>query len=242
MTCGWPSLSYCQSKQKWQHCKQVEVAACCIWHIRQYSLEAHAHHTSFAPLVCVRDGAELTYKYVVRNASTLAPVRWQEGTDCTLRLPEEPATAVVVREAWDASHREVEVEPLASTAALMAAAEPETGAPRRVRRKKASSSISAVGDEAETLAAISRAADRALQQLDAAVTASMELLDGSDPASPELLVADRVVAAAARRATAMTKALDAAGQQLLLSDQSGVGGGKGKRKQVPKQQPQSSSE
>ena len=43
---------------------------------------------------------------------------------------------------------------------------------------------------------------------------SIELLDsGGDPASPEMLAADRLVAAAAQRATTMTKAFDVASTQ-----------------------------
>ena len=72
------------------------------------------------PLVCqlrspcppsgCRGGSELTYKYVVRNAVTLAPVRWQEGNDATLQVPKAGKGSVYrVREAWDASFREVEV-------------------------------------------------------------------------------------------------------------------------------------
>ena len=52
----------------------------------------------------------------------------------------------------------------------------------------------------------------------------MELLEGAaDPASPELLAADRLVAAAAQRAAAMGKALRAASELKLLQD----GGGRG---------------
>jgi hypothetical protein len=45
-------------------------------------------------------------------------------------------------------------------------------------------------------------------------------LQGSldDPASPELLAADRVVAAAAQRAAVMVKALDAAASSKLISE------------------------
>lgn len=53
---------------------------------------------------------------------------------------------------------------------------------------------------------------------------SMALLEGSaDPASPELLAADRVVAAAAQRAAAMGKALRAAAELKLLQDGGSLG-------------------
>lgn len=78
------------------------------------------------------------------------------------------------------------------------------------------------GGDAEgsaALDAITSAADRALDQLDAAVVMSADL-QGSldDPASPELLAADRVVAAAAQRAAVMVKALDAAASSKLISE------------------------
>ncbi len=52
-----------------------------------------------------------------------------------------------------------------------------------------------------------------LQELDLAITESMKLLDAegsSGVATPAMIEADRMVAAAARRAAAMSKALDAA--------------------------------
>lgn len=59
---------------------------------------------------------------------------------------------------------------------------------------------------------MSGAASNALERLEAAVSMSMDLMETSaDPASPELLAADRMVAAAAQRAAAMTKALDVMG-------------------------------
>lgn len=61
------------------------------------------------------------------------------------------------------------------------------------------------------VATISKAADKAMQQLDDAVSRSLDLLgNSSDPAAPELLAADRLLAAAAKRATTMHKALEAA--------------------------------
>jgi hypothetical protein len=67
-------------------------------------------------------------------------------------------------------------------------------------------------DEEEAAAmTLSSAADRALQQLDDVVASSMDLAERlDDPTSPEMLAADRLVAAAAQRATALTRALDAA--------------------------------
>lgn len=180
--------------------------------------------------------AELMYKYVVRNERTMAPVRWQEGQDSLLELPAAARGTVLVKEAWDAGHREVEFE-LAAPGAP--AEQPAAQQPRPGRRRKG-----AANDEEAAVAAISRAADRALQQLDAAVSASMEMLDSSgDPASPDLLAADRVVAAAARRASVMSKALDAAASQKLLpsTEEEGGGGGKGagakgagRRKRAPR--------
>lgn len=82
--------------------------------------------------------------------------------------------------------------------------------PRRRRSKK-------VDEDAELQASISRAADKAMQQLDSAVTRSLDLLGATaDPAAPELLAADRLVAAAAKRATTMNRALDAAREVKML--------------------------
>ena len=83
-------------------------------------------------------------------------------------------------------------------------------AQRAGRRKK-------VDEDAETVTVITRAADKAMKQLDAAVSRSFDLLSQStDPAAPELLAADRQVAAAAKRAATMNKALDATKEVKLL--------------------------
>lgn len=72
------------------------------------------------------------------------------------------------------------------------------------------------------LAAITRESERAMHQLDAAISSSWELLEGVevDPADPRLLAADRRLAAASQRAQAMYKALDAAAAQRLLGGDS----------------------
>ena len=81
---------------------------------------------------------------------------------------------------------------------------------KRHRRKK-------VDEDEEAAAAISKAADKAMQQLDSAVSKSLDLLSvTNDPATPELLATDRQVAAAARRVATMNKALDAAKEAKLL--------------------------
>lgn len=66
-------------------------------------------------------------------------------------------------------------------------------------------------DDEYAVEAISRATDKALVQLDAAISMSLDLMrHASDPACVELLAADRMVAAASHRAMTMSKALDAA--------------------------------
>jgi hypothetical protein len=67
------------------------------------------------------------------------------------------------------------------------------------------------GAQAEAgLAAVAAARARALEDLDQAISQSLELLGGpTDPAAPEALAADRVIAANARRALALMKALQA---------------------------------
>lgn len=68
------------------------------------------------------------------------------------------------------------------------------------------------------MAAITTAANKALDQLDDAVSMSVDLMDRTeDAASPELLAADRMVAAAQRRATALGRALDASANPSVLT-------------------------
>ena len=57
---------------------------------------------------------------------------------------------------------------------------------------------------------MSAATEAALAELSAAVERSLDLLDTiQDPTAPEVLAADRVLAAASQRAAAMTAALQA---------------------------------
>lgn len=66
-------------------------------------------------------------------------------------------------------------------------------------------------DELDELDVVAAAAEQAMQRLDTAITSSTELLDSLyDPASLEAFEADRRVAAAARKAIALTRALTAA--------------------------------
>jgi len=64
--------------------------------------------------------------------------------------------------------------------------------------------------------------DQALADLDYALTRSHELTElcGGDPAAPEVLAADRMVAAAAKRAVDMARALDATKSAGMLSNSS----------------------
>ena len=57
-----------------------------------------------------------------------------------------------------------------------------------------------------------------MQQLDATVSASLQMIEeGADPADPDLLAADRQVAAAAQRAAALSRALEAAASPKVLT-------------------------
>ncbi|PRW59906.1 carbohydrate-binding module family 20 [Chlorella sorokiniana] len=170
---------------------------------------------------------QLEYKYVVRSERDKSAVRWKEGNNCYLAVPEQGR--LHVRDTWDDSMREVEFETPGSAKAAAppsppapqppppqaqaqpqvqvqppAAAEAAAPAARRGRPRK-------IDEQAQVVATISKAADKAMQQLDDAVSRSLDLLGTSnDPAAPELLAADRLLAAAAKRATTMHKALEAA--------------------------------
>lgn len=104
---------------------------------------------------------------------------------------------------------------------------PEAAAPapaRKTRRKK-------VDEDEQVEATISKAAQKAMQQLDSAVSNSIDLLAAtSDPAAPELLAADRQVAAAAKRAATMNKALDAAREAKMLPPAGTKSGGQRRRR------------
>ena len=75
-------------------------------------------------------------------------------------------------------------------------------------------------EEAE-LAAVAAARTRALEDLDQAISQSLDLLSSApDPAAPEVLAADRIIAANARRALTLMKALQVPFLALVPAQQS----------------------
>jgi hypothetical protein len=112
-----------------------------------------------------------------------------------ISLPGGGNGSVKVKDEWDETSREVQIEMIKN-------------AGKGGGRKKNGDSGS---EESDAVAAISTAAGSALEQLEAAVNMSLELLESSeDVASADLLAADRMVAAAEQRSRAMIKALDVA--------------------------------
>lgn len=92
-----------------------------------------------------------------------------------------------------------------------------------------------VDEQAAVLNTMTKQADRAMQQLDKAVGRSMDLLASSaDPAAPELLAADRLLAAAAKRATTMHRALEAVKEAKILPDAGATSGGAKQRRRRSK--------
>ena len=112
--------------------------------------------------------------------------------------------SVKVKDQWDETSREVQIEMIKN------AGKGASGGRRGARGGSRNGSGSDT-EESDAVAAISTAANSALEQLEAAVNMSLELLESSkDVASAELLAADRMVAAAEQRSLAMLKALDVA--------------------------------
>lgn len=135
---------------------------------------------------------EMEYKYIVKNHSDGKVLAWKPGSNLCLKVPvvqeEQHAVAeeVRVRDAWDGSIQDIELE--VSDIELMAHN----------------------FTEEEELAAVQSAMDRALEGLAAAMMQSRNLQDVyNDPTAPEVLQADRLVAAATRKAVAMHRALQA---------------------------------
>lgn len=131
---------------------------------------------------------QLEYKYVVRSQE--GALYWKPGDNCQIKVPvwlkEEKAIAegVRVRDAWDGSIQDIELE--------------VTGFHRQQFT------------EEEERAAVESAVDRALTELTQAMSSSVSVQQSKqDPTAPEVLQADRLVAAAARKAVAMHRALEA---------------------------------
>jgi len=132
---------------------------------------------------------DMEYKYVVRNSDG-GVLCWKPGSNYQLKVPvlieEQQAVAeeVLVKDAWDGSIQDVKLE--------------TTGC------------LSHHFTEEEEMAAVQSAMDRALEGLSQAMSTSTDMQDKlKDPTAPEVLQADRLVAAAARKAIAMHRALNA---------------------------------
>ncbi|KAL4535302.1 hypothetical protein Ndes2526B_g06200 [Nannochloris sp. 'desiccata'] len=136
------------------------------------------------------------YKYVVCEADGQdVGAAWKPGNNFVISLPGGGNGSVKVKDEWDETSREVQIEMIKN-------------AGKGGGRKKNGGSDR---EESDAVAAISTAANSALEQLEAAVNMSLNLLESSgDVASAELLAADRMVAAAEQRSLAMLKALDVA--------------------------------
>lgn len=139
---------------------------------------------------------QLEYKYVVKNTDG-GVLCWKPGENCQIKVPvwlrEEKAIAegVLVRDAWDGSIQDIELE--------------VTGFQRQDFT------------EEEERAAVESAVDRALQELSQAMSTSLSVQNRrQDPTAPEVLQADRLVAAAARKAVAMHRAFEATKQLQAL--------------------------
>ncbi|CAL8463313.1 g2847 [Coccomyxa elongata] len=124
-------------------------------------------------------GSELEYKYVVRSED--GSVYWKPGCNLCIRIPVNEA------ESW-----------FPGSIAVRDAWDDSSRYIEQVGVREA-------GDEQEL---VSLSMERALRELDTVITQAFGMQEsGSDPVAPELLAADRAVAAAARHAIALTKAL-----------------------------------
>ncbi|GBF93228.1 20S proteasome subunit beta [Raphidocelis subcapitata] len=143
---------------------------------------------------------ELEYKYVVRNPDG-GIAAWKPGSNFRVRVGADTGRAaplpggVAVRDAWDGSLRDVRIEVL------------EEGRPARpmtdAEREQMSFRVSLVS---------------ALDELSSQIGDAEQLSSSTgDPTSPDVLQADRLVAAATRKAVAMAHALSAAQAQARLT-------------------------
>ena len=137
-------------------------------------------------------------------------------------MPGGGSGSIKVKDAWDEGSREVQIETIKNVARRKTSTSIDGSS-------STNSSIGGGGDSSSfaegggggggggAVAALSSAADSALEQLEMAVEMSLELMESSsDVASVELLAADRLVAAAAQKASIMTKAFDVAASPTRL--------------------------
>ena len=124
--------------------------------------------------------------------------RWKHAPLCHLPRSARPPVLVLLRCGFGA--------PVQASNAACAVAGAAPGCQRRVGWQCMYAAVQRA-EEVE-LGAVAAARTRALEDLDQAISQSLDLLSSaSDPAAPEVLAADRVIAANARRALTLMKAL-----------------------------------
>lgn len=129
----------------------------------------------------------MEYKYVVCDDDG-NEWAWKPGGNFQIQVPESGQGSIRVNDAWDETHREVQIE--------MVKEKISDGVEKDMNFQNDTN-----GDD-ESLMLL---AERAMKQLEQAVHTSMKLVEDSDPISPELLAADRLVAASQQRALAMAQ-------------------------------------
>ncbi|KAK9811665.1 hypothetical protein WJX72_007965 [[Myrmecia] bisecta] len=162
----------------------------------------------------MQQGMEVEYKYVVREGQHV--VAWKPGHNFSLRLPVEPEADLLpekvhVKDAWDGSFRELEVEAVRLSTTSAATAVGETQAAELRQQAGAQASTSGLSTASNAVEVLAESNVNYLAELDKVISQSVQLLEQiKDPTDPAILEADRMIAAAARKAVAISRALKAA--------------------------------
>ena len=122
---------------------------------------------------------------------------WKPGGNFGITVPKAGKGSVKVSDAWDEAYREIQIEMVADDISTI----------KEKLDRFERTAAAAEGNHADDDENLLKLTHRAMKQLEHAVDMSTKLIEnGSCPTSPELLAADRLVAAAQQRAMAMSQA------------------------------------
>lgn len=152
----------------------------------------------------------LEYKYVILNSDGTISL-WKPGGNFEIDMAGFSGK-VLVEDTWDGTLHEVETSGSWETSAPSATPPPAPPVPGQDAPAEQSEQLAvtdASGLDEEYDAALKEELRKAYGELESTLQTSLQLAEDADPADPRLLRNDQKLAAVHRRATSLSKAIDA---------------------------------
>jgi hypothetical protein len=152
------------------------------------------------------DSAHLEYKYVIVDGDGKISL-WKPGGNFEIDM-EGFSGKVLVEDTWDGTLHEVETSG-SWEGNGPSGASPPASVPNVQPSESGETALMELGYEEEYDAALKEELKKAYGELENTLKTSLKLAEDADPADPRLLRNDQKLAAVHRRATSLSKAIDA---------------------------------